>query len=117
MLVWLKPEVVLSVGQPKVKNFLPFLKLIKRPQTKFHAHTMRESQVIRSKKSKFIIRSKFIVGSTSLAAQFFSLHRYFIETRTTNIDMFLQVQLQFCKNNGFVAISDIIIFFCPLLDN
>jgi len=25
---------------------------MKRPQTKFHAHTMRESQVIRSKKSK-----------------------------------------------------------------
>jgi len=37
---------MLSVGQPnvnKVKNFLAFLKLIKRPQTKFHAHTMRES--------------------------------------------------------------------------
>jgi len=32
---------------------------MKRPQTKFHAHTMRESQVITSKKSKFIIRSKF----------------------------------------------------------
>jgi len=25
---------------------------MKRPQTKFHAHTMRESQVIRSKKAK-----------------------------------------------------------------
>jgi len=25
---------------------------VKRPQTKFHAHTMRESQVIRSKKVK-----------------------------------------------------------------
>jgi len=36
----------------KVKNFLPFLKLMKRPQTKFHAHTMSESQVIRSKKSQ-----------------------------------------------------------------
>ena len=39
--------------------FLPFWKFLKCPQTKFHAHTMRESQVIRSKKSKFIIRSKF----------------------------------------------------------
>jgi len=36
---------------------------MKRPQTKFHVHTMKESQVIRSKKSKFIIRSKFIFGS------------------------------------------------------
>jgi len=36
----------------KVKIFLPFLKLMKRPQTKFHAHTMSESQVIRSKKVK-----------------------------------------------------------------
>ena len=35
-----------SVGQPKVKNFLPFLKILKRPQTKFHAHTMREYQAI-----------------------------------------------------------------------
>jgi len=33
-------------GQPKVngvKIFLPFLKFMKRSQTKFHAHTMRES--------------------------------------------------------------------------
>jgi len=36
--------------QPKLKNFLPFLKLVKRPQTKFHAHSMWESQVIRPKK-------------------------------------------------------------------
>ena len=34
--------------------FLPImiLKLMKRPQTKLHAHTMRESQVIRSKNVK-----------------------------------------------------------------
>jgi len=83
-----------SVGQPKVnkvKCFLPFLKLMKRPQTKFNAHTMRESQVIRSKKSKFIIRSIFIVGSTFLGTQFFSLYQHFIETTTTDIDMLLQV--------------------------
>jgi len=35
-----------SVRQPKVKFFLPTSKLMKRPQTKFHTHTMRESQVI-----------------------------------------------------------------------
>jgi len=34
---------------------------MKRPQTKFHAATMRDSHVIRSKTSKFIFRSKFIV--------------------------------------------------------
>jgi len=45
----------MSLGQTKVnkvKIFLPFLKFMKRPQTKFHAHTKRESQVIRSKKVK-----------------------------------------------------------------
>jgi len=37
---------------------------MKRPQTKFHAHAMRESQVIRSKKSQnLFIRSKFVVRS------------------------------------------------------
>jgi len=43
-LVWL------LLRQPKVnqvKIFLPFLKFIKHPQTKFHIHTMRKSQVIR----------------------------------------------------------------------
>jgi len=46
---------------------------MKRPQTKLHVHTMRESQVIRSKKSKSIIRSKFIVGSKfSCSRVFFS---------------------------------------------
>jgi len=46
---------------------------MKLPQTKFHTDTMRESQVIRQKNSKFIIRSKFIAGSTFLAEHFFSL--------------------------------------------
>jgi len=46
---------MLSVGQPKVnkaKNFLPFLKFMKRQQTKFHAGIMTYSKVIRSKKVK-----------------------------------------------------------------
>jgi len=38
--------------QPKVKIFLPLSKLMKRPQTKFHAHTMRKPQVIRPNKVK-----------------------------------------------------------------
>jgi len=36
---------------------MPFLKLMKRPQTIFHADTMRDSKVIRSKKSQ-----KFLLG-------------------------------------------------------
>jgi len=43
---------------------------MKRPQTKFHADTTRESQVIRSKKSKIIVWSKFVVRSNFLQ-QFF----------------------------------------------
>jgi len=45
----------LSLGQPKVnkvKNFLPILKLMKRPQTKFYAHTMSDFKVIKTKKVK-----------------------------------------------------------------
>jgi len=39
---------------------------MKRPQTKFHTDTMRESQVIRSKKSKFIVRSNLSLGQLLL---------------------------------------------------
>jgi len=44
---------------------------MKRPETKFHADTMCGSKVIRSKKPKFIVRSK------CLAAQFFSLSIFY----------------------------------------
>jgi len=72
---------------------------MKHPQTKFHAHTMRESQVITSKKVKIFLQ------------QFFFLHQYFIETTATDSDMLLQVWLQFCSNGGFVATSGIIMLF------
>jgi len=50
---------------------------MKRSRTKFHAHTMRESQVIRSKKSKFIIRLKLIVWSNFFCSTvFFSLSMF-----------------------------------------
>jgi len=41
----------------------------------------------------------------------FSLCRYFIESTTTDNDMLMQVQLQFCNNNGFgfVAIMGLIL--------
>jgi len=48
---------------------------------------------------------------------FFLIHRQFIETATTDVDMLLQVTLQFCNNGCFIAISDVIMLFCPLLDD
>jgi len=50
---------------------------MKRPQTKFHADTMSHSKVIRSKKSKFIVRSKTTVKSKFFAAEFFSLSIFY----------------------------------------
>jgi len=69
------------------------------------------------KKSKIIIRSKFIVGSNFSCSTVFSLYPYFIETTTTDIDRLLHVLLQLCNNNGFAVISHVIILFCPLLDD
>jgi len=62
------------LGQPKVKVkfFLSSLKLMKSPQTKFHAHTIRESQVIWSRKSQNSSLDQILsVGQTLLAEQFF----------------------------------------------
>jgi len=78
---------------------------------------MRENQVIRSKNSKFIIRSKFIVGSNFLGSTVFFIYQYFIETITIDIDKFLQALLQSCNNDGFAAIFELIILFCPLLND
>jgi len=52
---------------------------MKRPQTKFHTDIMSDSKVIRSKKSKFIIRprSKVIVWSKFLTAQFLSISIFY----------------------------------------
>jgi len=58
---------------------------MKRPQTEFHIHTMMDSHLIRSKKSKFIIRLK------SSCSTIFSLYRYFIETATTDSTMLMHV--------------------------
>jgi len=44
---------------------------MKCPQTTFYAHTMSDSQVIRSKKTKFIIRSKFIIYQNLLCSTVF----------------------------------------------
>jgi len=58
---------------------------MKRPQTKFHAHTTSHSNVIRQKKSKFIVRSKIS------CSRVFSRYKYFIKVTTTDCDLFLQV--------------------------
>jgi len=86
---------VITRATKKFKFVLPFSKFMKRPENKFHADAMSHSQVIRSKKSKFIIWVKFVVRpNLSCRTVVFSLHRYFIET-TKRIDMLLQVYLQF----------------------
>ena len=59
----------------------------------------------------------FSLGQKFLAAEFFPLHRYFIETTTTEIDMLLQVKLQFYNNHGNVATSGVIMLFCPPQDD
>jgi len=51
---------------------------------------MSDSQVIRSKKVKIYHQVK-LYRWVKLLQQFFSLHRYFIETTTTDIDMLLEV--------------------------
>jgi len=56
------------------------------------------------------------LGQNFLAAVF-SLYRYVVKTATTDIDMLLQVYLQFCNNNGLIAISDVITLLCPPLDD
>jgi len=65
---------------------------MKRPQTKFHVHTMKESQDIRSKKSQNLSLGRNLsLGQTFLAAQFFSFYRYFIKITTTDIDILLHI--------------------------
>jgi len=52
--------------------------------------------------SKLLVKKcqNLSLGQTFLAAQFFSIHEYFCETTTTDIDKLLQVLLQFYNNNG-----------------
>jgi len=57
------------VGQPKinkVKFFMPVSKLLKRPQTKFHTHTMGDSKAVKSKKNQDLSS-----GQNFLPAKFF----------------------------------------------
>ena len=91
---------------------------MKRPQPKFHPHTMKESQVIRSKNVKIYHWVKIYRWvKLFLQHSFFSFYRYFIETTTTDMDLLLQVFFQFCHNNRCVTISDVRMLLCPLLDD
>ena len=62
-----------------------FTKVMKRPQTTFHADTMSHSKVIRSKKSKVFVKSKFS------CSRVFYLYRYLLKATTTHIDLLVQV--------------------------
>jgi len=55
---------------------------MKRPQTKFHVHTMRVSQLIRSKSQNLPLGQNLSLGQILFAAQFFIL----------NIDFLLKLQ-------------------------
>jgi len=57
---------------------------MKHPQTKFHTHTTATPKLL-GKKSQ-----NFSLGQVTCNAVF-SLHRYFIETTTTVIDILQQV--------------------------
>jgi len=83
---------------------------MKHPKNKFHTQTMSNPQVIMSKKVNLSLEQIY------LAAQFFS-HQYFIQTTTTDFDLFLQFLEQFCNYIGFVAIFDMIMLFCSRLGN
>jgi len=69
---------------------------MKRPHTKFHVHTMRESQVIRSNK----IQNLSLGQTCSIVFLFID-----ILFKTTDIYMLLQVLLQFCDYNGLATTS------------
>jgi len=64
---------------------------MKRPQTKFHAHIMKESQVIRSNKRQHLSLGQNLSFWLNISCStIFSLYRYFIKTATTDSDMLLQ---------------------------
>jgi len=58
---------------------------MKRPQTTFHADTMSDSRVMRSKKGKLFREVKVFLQ------QSFSLYRYFTKATTTHIEVLWQV--------------------------
>jgi len=55
-----------------------------------------------------------MVGSNFSCSTVLFLDRYFIKITKADIDMLLQVLLQFCNDNGFAAISDVIMLFRSL---
>ena len=85
-----------------------FLKFVKRPQKNSRLIPWGNPKLLGQKSQNLSL------GQTFLATVFSLQH--FIET-TMDIDMLMQVKLQFCNNSEFIVISDVIMLFCPLLDN
>jgi len=87
--------IYLFLGQPqvnKVKNFLSFFKVseMSTNQISRSYHDRLPSYYVKIN-SKFIIRPKFFVKSNLSCSTVFFLHQYFIETTTTDFDMYLHV--------------------------
>jgi len=74
---------------------------MKRPQIKFHVHTIRESYKLLGQKSQNLsLGQNLFAGQTYLAAHFFPLHQYFIETTTTDIVMLVDLmECNIARNN------------------
>jgi len=51
--------------------FLPLLTFMIRPQTKYHAHTVSESQIIRSKKGKIYRKVELILQRSFFSSLIF----------------------------------------------
>jgi len=70
----------LSLGQPKVnkvKIFILFKKFMKRPQTKFHAGSMSDSKVIRSKKGQNLLLGQNLSLGQNFLQNIFSLSIFY----------------------------------------
>jgi len=62
---------MLSSGQPKAKTCLPFLKFMKRPQTKFHAHIpWATPKLLGQKSQKSSLGQNLLLDQTYLTAVF-----------------------------------------------
>ena len=89
------------------------LEFMKRPQTKLHDHTMSDSKVMRSKKVKiFRLVELFLQHSCFSLSIFYWSHNNIYWYAFASL-----VQILAWHNNGFVAACDVIMLFCPLLDD
>jgi len=83
----------------KSKIFCLFKKAYEMSTHQVSCYTMRESQVIRLKKSKYIIRSKFTIGSNFSCSTVFSL---FIDVLFELQQLILTCFCKFCCNSVII---------------